>query len=235
MRSTSSADDGPRPGQRRGTVRRQLVEAVVAGQHDLAACRRAAGFGRPSNAQNMSVMRPFSAQVGDGLGAAAGEVEVGDRRAASRTRKRVVALRRQVDVAVVAARRRRHEEHRLAPIHSRWASVELVPGRVPSGGSCRSGAASAEAIGPDAAAAWPGGVVARPGERRLASTCAMPRSLAERAAARRTRSGVHPAGDRAGAAPSGRRYWPMVTMSTPTPEVGERGHDLVVRLAHARR
>ena len=53
------------------------------------------------------------AEVGDGLDAAAGQVEVGDRRRPEDA-ERVVALGRQVDVAVGAGWGRGHEEQVLA-------------------------------------------------------------------------------------------------------------------------
>ena len=54
------------------------------------------------------------AEVGDRLGAAAGEVEVGDRGGIEHP-EGVKALGREVDVTVVAGGRGGHEEHRLAP------------------------------------------------------------------------------------------------------------------------
>ena len=65
---------------------------------------------------------PVVAQVGDRLGAAADQVEIRERAIVEQPQRPDRALRRDVDVAVAAARRGGDEEHRLAldPGRQEW-------------------------------------------------------------------------------------------------------------------
>ena len=178
--------------------------------------------GCPSNAHAISVMRPLSRRCA----IVSTPLPVRSRYATGvrvEDAQRVEALGREVDVTVAAARRGRDEEHRLRRDHHAASSGVIAVEALGHGAdSLRSADAPT-----GAAAGWPhrlrrgrGSWSARAGPPRRARS---PSASRVRPASRRTRRASTTARP-AGAAPIGRRYWPSVTMSTPTAaQVGERG------------
>ena len=120
----------------RGKPRSQLVEARRARAGAPRRRRTDAGCAAvPSKAQNMIVMRPFSRSVGDRLDAAAGQVEVGDRRRVEHPQA-VVALGREVHVATGASARWPRRT-RAGARSTRSASRRGQRGRLPCPESAR--------------------------------------------------------------------------------------------------
>ncbi len=102
------ADDGPgaEPG-------RQLCETLLVPRHHRPAPMQADDTGRAGEGTEHQDDAAVLSQVGDGLYAAAGAIEVGHLGGAEHGELTVVALRRAVHMALGAERRRGDEEDRL--------------------------------------------------------------------------------------------------------------------------
>ena len=168
-----SHDDHGRGARQLGEAARPGRRTVVAGDSASPRAVEPHELRRPSNAQNMQRDAAVLAEVGDRLGPAAGEVEVGDPVGAEHA-ERVVALGRQVDVAVAPSSGAVATKNTCCALDpARSGVVQRVEASCPCPPVCRRAFSAPRSPPGRGAAAGLAGVVAGPGQG-LASTWPMP-------------------------------------------------------------